>query len=223
MLRSQHRLSELLVRNRRSVVGGFQPRSAFRWEVHLTPAERQVQQLMDEILSEGYRLAQTTSRNSLGFLMTTFQKLAASSSCALKRSLERRRERLLAGATRSLQELSEQAVEEALNDDEQAADVVTAVAADVRFEVERFEEVIRLLDDIEHDSKFLVLARKLYELFDHEANAKVIIFTQFRETQDMLFEISVSRAGVSISSTASSRRCRRTMPSSVSRASGPQI
>ena len=42
-LRARHRLSEVLIRNRRSVIGGFLPRKAFRWEVEVTEAERAVQ------------------------------------------------------------------------------------------------------------------------------------------------------------------------------------
>ena len=63
------------------------PRKAFRWEVELTREERDVQDLMDLIIAEGFEQAEATRRNAIGFLMTTWQKLAVSSSRALRRIL----------------------------------------------------------------------------------------------------------------------------------------
>ena len=45
-LRERHRLSEVLIRNRRAVIGGFLRRRAFRWDVDLTEDERAVQSEM---------------------------------------------------------------------------------------------------------------------------------------------------------------------------------
>ena len=68
-LRARHRLSEVLIRNRRAVIGGFLPRKAFRWEVEITEEERAVQIEMDSIIDDGYREAERTQRTSVGFLM----------------------------------------------------------------------------------------------------------------------------------------------------------
>ena len=61
-LRERHRLSEVLIRNRRAVIGGFQPRGAFRWDVDITEDERAVQAEMDSIIADGYREAERTQR-----------------------------------------------------------------------------------------------------------------------------------------------------------------
>ncbi len=187
-LRDRHRLSEVLLRNRRSVVGGFLPRKAYRWEVELTREERDVQELMDLIIAEGFQQAEMTHRNAIGFLMTTWQKLAVSSSRALCASLRNRRERLLEGATQ--RDLSPEEAEEELESDGLAAEITgRAVGALTNDEVEHLEVAIELLEQISIDSKAEVFIDRLRELFDEDGDVKVLAFTEFRETQDMLAEL----------------------------------
>ena len=192
-LRSRHRLSEVLLRNRRSSVGGFMPRKAYRWEVELTREEKDVQDLMDLIIDEGFEQAEATRRNAIGFLMTTWQRLAASSSRALLVSLRNRRDRLAAGAI--TQDLSEQDAEQELEDDTPASNVAgRAVAAVANDEVEQLEVAMDLLELIPIDSKARVFIERLRELLAEDGDAKVLVFTEFRETQDMLAEL-VREAG----------------------------
>ena len=186
-LRARHRLSEVLIRNRRAVIGGFLPRSAFRWEVEITDAERAVQAEMDSIISEGYREAERTRQTSVGFLMVIWQKLAASSSRALLKSLEGRRERLLEGETTAT--LSAADAEEDLSADTEASEVTERLGIASAHEVARIGRVIELLKGIDIDSKARTFVEKLRELFDAEPEGKVIVFTEFRETQDMLSEL----------------------------------
>ena len=192
-LRGRHRLSEVLVRNRRSIVGGFMPRKAYRWEVELTQEERDVQDLMDLIIAEGFEQAEVTRRNAIGFLMTTWQRLAVSSSRALLASLRNRRNRLAEGMIS--QDLSEQDAEQELEDDTPAAEVAgRVVAAVTNDEVEHLEVAMDLLQQISVDSKARVFIDRLRELFAEDRDAKVLVFTEFRETQDMLAEL-VREAG----------------------------
>ena len=83
-----------MVRNRKAVVGGFQPRTAAIWQVEMTPEEHRAYWAATEYVQTGYARSQATKNNALGFLMATFQKLNASSSAALQRSLIRRIEKL---------------------------------------------------------------------------------------------------------------------------------
>jgi hypothetical protein len=179
-------LSEILIRNRKSVVQGFQPRSAYRWEVHLSPDELKVHQLMEAVLHRGFVLAEETNQNVIGFLMVTLQKLLASSSRALLKSLSARRERQLANATQPLQV---EDAEQELEDDAEASEVSAAIAPRVEDSLGDFDEVIALLQRLPVDSKAQVLADRLRELTDEEPEAKVLVFTEFRETQDMLTEL----------------------------------
>ena len=190
-LRARHRLSEVLVRNRRSVIGGFLPRKAFRWEVEVTEDERAVQTEMESIIAEGYREAERTRRNSVGFLMVIWQKLAASSSRALLKSLKGRRERLLGGEITA--SLSSDEAEEDLSTDLEASEVTKQIGAAMDHEVSRIDRVIELLERVNVDSKAQTFVEKLQELFQEDSDTKVIVFTEFRETQEMLMELCAAQ------------------------------
>jgi SNF2 family DNA or RNA helicase len=193
-LLDRHRLSRAMVRNRKTVVGGFQPRQAVVWSVELTPAEREAYEAVTEYVRTGYTRSQETQSNALGFLMTVFQKLNASSSRALRRSLERRIERLEKGLTPAPagtdvpdEQLEEQSTAEALEG------VVGVVAGStVLQDLSELRRVVALLKRVEVDSKTRVLVAHLNEIAAREAEAgrpaKVIIFTQFRDTQEYLRE-----------------------------------
>ena len=186
-LLERHRLSEVLIRNRRAVIGGFWQRKAFRWEVEITDEERDVQTEMDSIIADGYREAERTQRTSIGFLMVIWQKLAASSSRALLKSLLGRRERLLQGSI--VGTLYAEDAEEDLASDLEVFDVIRQLPAESAHELARINQVVELLGRIDIDSKALTFVKELTELFRAEMDAKVIVFTEFRETQDMLVEL----------------------------------
>ena len=186
-LRSHHRLSEVLIRNRRATVGGFTARRAFRIPVHLTESERHVQDAMDEIIREGYERSQKERRNAVGFLMVAWQKLSASSSRALRASLERRCERLLAGDTDD--RLAADTIEETTDEDESLTELSGDASVAIYAEVERLQAVIKLTQAMKIDSKASALIEKLGEIFADAHDEKVLIFTEFRETQEMLREL----------------------------------
>ncbi len=182
-LSDKHRLSEVLIRNRKVVVGGFMPRSAYRWKVELTSKERMALQAVENYVQYGYQLAEG-GNNAIGFLMVIFQKLMASSIAAIKESLGKRRAKVLAGTTNS-QTLND--IDDRLDDDENASDVIeTFDIGDnvlVKAELQLLDHAIAALNEVECDSKVQVLVEKLTELFPDRHDKKVIIFTQFRETQ----------------------------------------
>ena len=81
-LSDRHLLSEVLIRNRKAVVGGFMPRVASRWNVELTAEERTALQAVEDYVQYGFQLAEGASNSTFGFIMVTFQKLMASSVAA---------------------------------------------------------------------------------------------------------------------------------------------
>jgi len=184
MLRDRHRLSEIMIRNRKSVVQGFQQRSAYRWEVELSPEERRIHRLMDDIFEQGFKVAEETNQNALGFLMVVLQKLLASSPRALLKSLKRRRDKL-AGSVRAASMTADD-FEEELESDAEVAAVIHRLAPSST--VAQFDQVIALLEGLAVDTKAEVLIANLAELVSDELDTKVLIFTEFRETQDMLLE-----------------------------------
>ena len=191
-LRGLHRLSEVLIRNRKKVVGGFQPRSASRWEVELSDRERRVHDLMEGVLQRGFARAAETGQNTVGFQMVILQKLLASSSRALLTSLTKRRDRMLEGAARRV---AASDAELMLDDDCEAAEVVSALGGTAD-EVAEFDEIIDELRSIRLDSKAKRLRSNLKVLFADDPDAKALIFTEFRETQAMLLDVLASVAAV---------------------------
>ncbi|MDP9302149.1 MAG: SNF2-related protein [Actinomycetota bacterium] len=192
-LRDRHRLSEVMVRNRKARVMGFQPRVAKRWEVSLSPAEEQVQRIMQKVFDEGWRLQEQTNQYAIGFLMVILQKLLASSSRGLLVSLEKRRAKLDYSTSVTL-DIAD--AEEDLEDDEEVSVITGELAVGAGLEIRRFDEVIALLKGIEVDTKTRVLMRNLADLFAERSDEKVLVFTEFRETQDMLFELLGERWSV---------------------------
>jgi SNF2 family DNA or RNA helicase len=186
-LLEKHRLSEAMIRNRKAVVGGFMPREAAVWEVELTDAEWAAYRAVTAYALEGFERARTEKDNALGFLMVTFQKLSCSSSEALKRSLLRRIERLEkhvaapTGAPTDEDELDELPVVQALDD------VMSAQFREsTQQEIAELRAIVRLLENVELDAKTAVLLEQLDEITGADPDAKVLIFTQFRDTQDYL-------------------------------------
>jgi SNF2 family DNA or RNA helicase len=186
-LLGRHRLSEAMIRNRKAIVGGFMPRVASVWEVDLTPQEWEAYEAVTNYARTGYARSQETKNNALGFLMATFQKLNCSSSLALRRSLLRRIDKLEQGLVSKHgpppdeDEVAELTVAEALDD-------VLGVQFRERTEqeIEELRWIVALLERIDRDSKTEVLLDRLAEIVEREADAKVLLFTQFRDTQECL-------------------------------------
>ena len=184
-LMAMHRLSEVLIRNRKDVIGGFQPRSAVRWEVELTLEEEAALAAVLEYVNDGYQFATDTQSNSIGFLMSTFQKMAASSTAAILDSLQRRREKIASSVDTQIMSADE--MDQVLEGEGTAADIINAVevaAANSETELMLLDKAVTALEAVEVDSKAQTLLERLTtELFTREPEGKVLIFTQFRETQ----------------------------------------
>ena len=124
LLLTKHRLSEILIRNRKNHIGGFMPRSANRWPVEMTDAERQALSAIEDYVNFGYSLAEQTQDAAIGFLMVIFQKLAASSHVAILSSLRRRKERLGQGELSFVGQQDLQDIEEQIDEDVVVSDVL---------------------------------------------------------------------------------------------------
>ncbi len=187
-LAGRHLLSEVMIRNRKSVVGGFMPRRASRWEVELTGEERTALEAVERYVQYGFQLAEGANNSAIGFVMVTFQKLMASSIAAIRESLSRRRERVRSVEQRADADADEDDLEERIDDDDEASEVVGSVEFNFEFELFLLDRAIESLERVSTDSKAQVLVQQFSKLFDDDPNAKVLLFTQFRETQRFLQE-----------------------------------
>ena len=196
-LADRHLLSEVLIRNRKAVVGGFMPRVASRWDVELTVEERTALKAVEDYVQYGFQLAEGTSNNTFGFVMVTFQKLMASSIAAIRESLSKRRERVKNVGPQSSASADE--LEERMDDDDDASEVIGAVDVKSIMELTLLDQAIKFLDRVRIDSKARVLVEQFSKLFDDDSNAKVLLFTQFRETQRFLDDrLSAKGWGVNV-------------------------
>jgi len=188
-LYQEHRLSEVMIRNRKAVVGGFTSRVAQIWPVEMTDAERKAYGAITNYVQSGYALSRNLKNNALGFLMATFQKINSSSSYALRQSLLRRIEKLEAMLPEQEYDLNiededieEKPVTETLKDI-----LGVSESEDILTEIGELARIVQLIDDIEIDSKASTLISGLNgEILQEDKNIKVIIFTQFRDTQEYL-------------------------------------
>jgi ATP-dependent helicase HepA len=188
-LLARHRLSEALVRNRKAVVGGFMPRVAAVWEVDLTEPEWEAYHAVTQYAREGFERARIEKNNALGFLMVSFQKLVCSSSAALRKSLLKRIEKLEKKLDASSappldeDELEELPVSDGLDDI-----LATRFRESTETEITELRSIVALLNAVSLDSKTRVLIERLSGILASEPNAKVIIFTQYLETQAYIAE-----------------------------------
>jgi len=98
MLDNRHRLNAVVIRRTKADACAADGSPLFaRRMVHseafeLTPSERLFYEALTEYLNDGYDLARARGNEgrSLGFVMTIFQKIAASSFAAVRRTLEKR-------------------------------------------------------------------------------------------------------------------------------------
>jgi len=198
-LGKKHLLTEVLIRNRKAKVLGFKERRAHRWDVELTTKEKEVISAIEDYVEDGYRNASSSSLNSIGFLMTTYQKMTASSLRTIRDSLYRRLIRLQGGLI--IEDTSEEELKpllEDLNEDPAETHIVgehTSQGA-IQTELTQIKSIIDMLDEIKVDSKAEVLLANMEELAKSEV-PKVLIFTEYRGTQDYLAGL-LSNAGWSV-------------------------
>jgi superfamily II DNA or RNA helicase len=197
VLIDKHPIAGALVRNRKAEVGGFTPREAKQVPVELEDDELTLYQDVTGYLREGYNQARAKRNLALGFVMVTYQKMLASSSYAVRQSFRRRIAKLrvqlkdVAGST--AKPPSENHLEE-LRDAEETTTALTELeyaAVDpggLLLEINQLEDLVERLGHV-RDSKALILLTALEGIFDGRPQEKVVIFTQFIETQEFLAAI----------------------------------
>lgn len=129
-----------------------------------------------------YRLAQKQNRKALGFLMTLYRKRLTSSFYAIKESLQRRLDSLIAqqGSSLTLDDLSD--LDEA--DDAVIEGLESYLEPVDSQEIQYLEDLLRSFDNTGEDTKlslFITTLRR--ELSERES---VIVFTQYTDTMDYL-------------------------------------
>jgi len=180
-LESRHRLSHALVRNRKAEVGGFTKRIARRIPVEPTEAERELERDVLAYIHRKYR-AIDTANSAIGLVLVTFRKLLASSTRALAGALERRAQRLLLPGDVDIGDLT---------DDPDTADELAKLLAlsakDAALEATELRGLAERARKID-DTKLVELEQTMVQHFRDHPDEKVLIFTQFLGTLEMIRE-----------------------------------
>ncbi|MGV3914236.1 DEAD/DEAH box helicase [Citrobacter braakii] len=208
---SQERVQPFVVRTeKRIAIDGegkplFCPRQtemvAVAWQAQ-HGLQRHLYEEVTEYIKEGYNQAQAKQQNAIGFLMILMQRLVSSSSAAIFRTLARR-----------LNVLENKRIEEELplafadewadldgqtQLDELLAQCQTSLENE-KNEVRRLLALAEQCVSAENDAKAEALLDWLYRLQQEEGDPylKMLVFTEFVPTQEMLAQFFVER-GISV-------------------------
>ncbi|MDM3422930.1 helicase-related protein [Citrobacter sp. Cb025] len=208
---SQERVQPFVVRTeKRIAIDGegkplFCPRQtemvAVAWQAQ-HGLQRHLYEEVTEYIKEGYNQAQAKQQNAIGFLMILMQRLVSSSSAAISRTLARR-----------LNVLENKRIEEELplafadewadldgqtQLDELLAQCQTSLENE-KNEVRRLLALAEQCVSAENDAKAEALLDWLYRLQQEEGDPylKMLVFTEFVPTQEMLAQFFVER-GISV-------------------------
>ena len=180
----------------------FKPRrtqlAPVSWKSHHSK-QRLLYEAVTRYVREGYNLAMREKRGYIGFLMILMQRLVASSTRAIRTTLERRLEILRAPREQML--LFPQISDEEWADMDDQEQIETLLKArfsafeDERAEVEALLELAKRCEAGGPDAKAEALLDWIYRLQTEEGepDLKVLVFTEFVATQEMLCEFLAER------------------------------
>jgi superfamily II DNA or RNA helicase len=200
---------EMILRNRKSDVTDADGNFIFRGhQVHRVPIEpsaetREFQRLLNDYLQRGYRAGDAggTSGRAIGFVMTTYRKLASSSIAAIQNALQGRLERLrgdvpsAAADTPAQGDLELADLAEGGDDQDSLADSVAISSTREFFDHEQNlltaliakAEVVRA-----EDEKLRIFLEQAADRL-MAAGKKLLVFTEYRATQTYLRNALESR------------------------------
>ena len=197
-------LEGIILRNRKADVTDAEGTFVFRGkdvrtvEVPATALAEEFEQALRAYVRQGYgvTLGSTETRRAIGFVMTTYRKLAASSYAAIHRALQRRVARIRGEL------VSERS--DAISDDERYAEdeereVDAARRRDEFFtgELDRLRTLIDLAERlVADDAKVTWLLNEVVETYRaEEPGGRLLVFTEYRTTQEHLRRALEARYG----------------------------
>ncbi len=208
-------VAEIVLRNRKSLVTDASGNFLFRGqdtnliEVPLSESARRFDQRLQKYLREGYAASEAGGNlgHAIGFVMTTYRKLASSSIVAIERALLRRNARLQGVAENRIQRMTAadfEEMREAFDSGEDGEDNLAEVADDVASENlganPFFIDEQRMIAALcaaakEVRENDLKLEKFLSEIVDplHKGLKRLLIFTEYRATQEYLVETLKTR------------------------------
>ncbi len=189
-------VGEIIIRNRKSTVTDAEGRLIFRghdtrrFSVHPSPEMVRANAALVRYLNEGYRASNASKDKTLGraigFVMTTYRKLASSSLAAIERALQKRLVRLEAWGTSTTAVLSEDDLED--RDDLLDLSPVGSLGAFFDDEAGQVRAVLSQIRAARvNDAKCEVFVTQILRPLLQEGQS-LLVFTEYRATQDYLRE-----------------------------------
>lgn len=196
-------IRDMVIRNRKLYVTDADGEFIFRGKVTRAvsvpsgPEDRELDQALSRYFREGYAASARLGKQGLaiGFVMTVYRKLAASSIAAIEVAIRRR----IAKLNGQKAQLARTAAEDARYEGEQ--DELLSFETQ---QMEFFEGELRMLEEVKAAADVVLTNdRKLAAFLDSvlpavdavSANAKLVLFTEYRATQDYLKEALAARYG----------------------------
>ena len=178
----------------------FNERTTVRLDVLLDPLRHAAQIALYKHITDYVRIcfgrAKSAKRNATGLVMVMLQKLASSSTDAILSALRTRLYRLENGEDED--NLEGYGLDGSLDYEDDELDVsdysVEHTSSGLKTEIEMLQKLVEeaeLCKATETDAKATALMEKIYSLRSSgiEANNKVLVFTEFRQTQDFLIRV----------------------------------
>jgi len=200
-------LSEIVFRNPKSEVTDhngqliFQGKDTHSITIELNDHEINFDQQLKEYLKKGYAASESRGNQgrAVGFVMTVYRKLASSSYAAIEQALIRRLSRL--EEAESIVENFDPEEQDHIDErylgeweEEQISIKAKEFFAGEKSTIQKLIKESKLLKQF--DSKFLTLIEEIIpSILSGNQNEKVLIFTEYRTTQDYLKEGIVEKYG----------------------------
>ena len=178
----------------------FNERTTVRLDVLLDPIRHAAQIALYDHITDYVRIcfgrAKSAKRNATGLVMVMLQKLASSSTDAILSALRTRLYRLENGEDED--NLEGYDLDGSLDYEDDELDVsdysVEHTSSGLKTEIEMLQKLVEEAEQCratETDAKATALMEKIYSLRSSgiEANNKVLVFTEFRQTQDFLIRV----------------------------------
>ena len=207
-------VAELVLRNRKSLVTDaagkflFRGQTTTRVTVSLSEAADHFSRALRRYVKEGYAASESGGHlgRAIGFVMTTYRKLASSSIVAIERALRRRLDRLSGTDGIGTEEMTEaefdevaEPSEEGIYDTDDLADVSDRVPGHGRLGAFFRDERPMLIELCEMASAVRLDDRKLEAFMSdivaplRKDDLKLLVFTEYRGTQEYLAETLENR------------------------------
>lgn len=205
-------VAEVVLKNRKDTVIDMNGKPVFfgqstrRRRAKVSVRTRRFFTQLEQYLRQGYAASETgdSQRRAIGFVMTTYRKLASSSIYAIEQSLQRRRDTLTGALTIDHRDAYDRLndLRDSIDDGEvddlgslAEAEAERSLGSNPFFEDERtkLDELIRLAELArEHDLKLKLFLDEIVDPIVREGRS-ILVFTEYRATQDYLVTALMKR------------------------------